>query len=75
MDILFKESSTYFSSKPESYNNFYVMNDKINDWHAILVFIAHLTFDIDWLVRRRNDSWIWHVLILLHVITGYCVYC
>ena len=41
MDILFKASSTYFSSKPERYNNFHVMNDKLNDWYAILVFIAH----------------------------------
>ena len=31
MDILFNASSTYFSSKPESSKNFYVMNDKIND--------------------------------------------
>ena len=31
MDILIKASTTYFSSKPESYKNFYVMNDKIND--------------------------------------------
>ena len=27
----FNASSTYFSSKPESSKNFYVMNDKIND--------------------------------------------
>ena len=34
------------------------MNDKINDWYEILVFIAHFTFGIDWHVRRKNDSWI-----------------
>ena len=51
LDMLFQMSSFKFLQ-------FDVMNDEIYDWYEILVIDAHMLSDIDFPVRRRNNSWV-----------------